>query len=286
MSSCLIVAGEKSGEEHVLSFYDQLVQRCPQTLFFGVGGDDLRERGFEAIYHTRDFSSMGLSEVVGKFSFYFKAMKRLEREIERRKTKTVILVDFQDFNLALAKRLKKKGVCILYYVAPQAWVWRASRVKTLAKTVHTLFSLFPFELEWFRSRGVKQIKVIKHPLLEKYEKRLKAGQDLLNEKFPKGKVRVLLLPGSRISEVSFLLEDFLWAVDHFSKGQNRKVEVSIVKSNNVPCEVFDSFPLPLPPSLSRERIGRCPRSIGHLPCGQRNRHPLLRSFSIAHHCEL
>ena len=240
MRSCLLVVGEKSGEEHALSFYDQLVKLCPETSFYGVGGDDLILKGFEALYHLKDFTSMGIIEVIRKFAFYLKALKVLENEVVNRKTKTAILVDFQDFNLMLAKRLRKKGVQVLYYVAPQAWAWREKRGKVLAKTIHTLFAILPFEKKWFQDRGVKHVKVVKHPLLEKYQKRLLGNQDILDQKFPGGKVRILLLPGSRKFEVLYLLPEFLWAISHLRKDY--KLEVAMVKAQCVGEEVFSQFP--------------------------------------------
>ena len=240
--SCLIIAGEKSGEEHVLSFYDDLAQRCPGIQFYGVGGDDLIARGFEALYHLRDFSSMGFIEPLKKLGFYRRALKHIEDEVECRATKTAILVDFQEFNMRLAKCLKQKGVKVLYYVAPQAWAWRPGRARILAQTVHTLFTILPFEREWFIARGVAQIKAVEHSLLRKYRQRLQANQHVIESKFPKGKVRILLLPGSRVSEVSSLLPEFLWAISHLSVEGG--LEVGLVKAHSVPEEVFACNPYP------------------------------------------
>ena len=122
----LIIAGEKSGEEHALTFLEGLKVQHPEIKFWGVGGDELAAQGMELKYHLRDFSSWGFSEVIKKLPFYIKALKNIEQEALKRKTKTAILIDFQDFNLRLAKRLKKQGVNVLYYVAPQAWAWKAS----------------------------------------------------------------------------------------------------------------------------------------------------------------
>ena len=238
--SCLVIAGEKSGEEHALGFYDKVAKLCPQTSFYGVGGDDLIARGFEAIYHLNDFSSLGISEVFPKLGFYLRALKVLEKEVIKRNTKTAILIDFQEFNLILAKRLKKKGVRVLYYVAPQAWAWRPGRAKTLAKTVHSLFTIVPFEQKWFQARGVKQVIGVKHPLIAKYQQRLSGNQKILQKKFPNGVVRVLLLPGSRKPEVTSLLSEFLWAVSHLEKDY--KVEVNIVRAKSVDKEIFELFP--------------------------------------------
>ena len=116
----LLIAGEKSGEEHALSFVPELLRKFPNLHFYGVGGDNLKSNGMELLYHLRDFSSWGFTEVIGKIPFYFKALRKIEAEVERRNTKIAILIDFQDFNMRLAKKISKKGVKVLYYVAPQA----------------------------------------------------------------------------------------------------------------------------------------------------------------------
>src|SRR4051812_36921836 len=128
MNSCLIITGEKSGEEHALSFFSELKKKSPDTQFYGVGGDELQSAGLELLYHLKDFSSWGYSGVITKIPFYLRAMKDILAEVDRRGTKVAILVDYQSFNLKLAGKLKEKGVEVLYYVAPQAWAWKEYRV--------------------------------------------------------------------------------------------------------------------------------------------------------------
>lgn len=236
--SCLLIAGEKSGEEHAMSFFPELIKLCPGVQFYGVGGDDLKKNRMELIQHLKDFSSMGFSEVIYKIPFYFRALKELENEVVKRGTKTAILIDFQDFNMRLAKRLKKRGVKVLYYVAPQAWAWKAHRAKVLAETVHTLFTILPFEKEWFRSRGVEQVKSIPHPLMLTYKSELSSIPakpfSSLQEK-----VKLLLLPGSRRFEVHELLPEFIKTVKALK--ETMPVEVHLVKVNHLNPAIYDYF---------------------------------------------
>jgi lipid-A-disaccharide synthase len=238
LDSCLIIAGEKSGEEHAMSFFPQLKQLTPDTHFYGVGGDELKSQGMELLYHLKDFSSMGFSEVVGKIPFYFKAMGRLEQEVKKRGTKTAIVIDFQDFNLRLARKLAKEGVKVLYYVAPQAWAWKAHRAEVLAKTVHTLFTILPFEKEWFMQRGVRQIRSIPHPLMLTYKHQL---SDIPEKPFRvwKDKVKILLLPGSRRFEIHNLLPKFIEAINALKKKYS--VEVHLVKVGHVQPEIYQYY---------------------------------------------
>jgi lipid-A-disaccharide synthase len=238
LDSCLIIAGEKSGEEHAMSFLPELVKLCPDVKFYGVGGEDLKKEGMELLYHLKDFSSMGFSEVIQKVPFYFKALKNLENEVVRRGTKTAIVVDFQDFNMRLAEKLKKRGVRVLYYVAPQAWAWKAHRAEALSRNTHTLFTILPFEKDWFGQRGVKQIRSIPHPLMLTYKTELESIPEKTYGSWQK-KLKLLLLPGSRRFEVHSLLPEFIKAVKILK--ETMPVEVHLVKVGHINEAFYDYF---------------------------------------------
>ncbi|RLA63328.1 MAG: lipid-A-disaccharide synthase [Epsilonproteobacteria bacterium] len=235
--NCLIIAGEKSGEEHALTFIKELKRKCPDVDFWGVGGDELATQ-MDIEYHLKDFSSWGISEVIKKIPFYLKALKYIERKAIERKTKTAILIDFQDFNLRLARRLKKQGVRVLYYVAPQAWAWKAKRAGVLQKTVHTLFTIIPFEKKWFNDRGVSKVVAINHPLLTKFEKDL---PHIKNKNFSelKKEVNLLLLPGSRNFEVAELLPEFIGSLKELKK--DFPLKVSLVLSSNINKDLIKPY---------------------------------------------
>ncbi|MFA6236553.1 MAG: lipid-A-disaccharide synthase [Bacteriovorax sp.] len=237
MNTCLIIAGEKSGEEHALSFFKELKFASPDTRFFGVGGDALEASGLELIYHLKDFSSWGYSGVITKIPFYLKAMSNIMAEVDKRNCKTAILVDYQSFNLKLAGKLKARGVNVLYYVAPQAWAWKEYRVKKLSQFVHTLFTIIPFEKKWFLDRGVKRVISIDHPLWTTYQKELINYSSSYYDKTKP--MRILLLPGSRHFEVDYLLPEFIKSIIELKK--HFPVQVSIVKSSSVDENLFNSY---------------------------------------------
>lgn len=238
MNSCLLIAGEKSGEEHAMTFFPELKKLCPDTTFYGVGGDELVAHGMELFYHLKDFSSMGFSEVIHKIPFYFNALSALEKEVIKRGTRTAILIDFQGFNMKLASRLSKRGIKVLYYVAPQAWAWKAYRANLLAQTVHTLFTILPFEKQWFHERGVKQVKSIPHPLMHTYKNELAS---IPNRPFGcwKDKLKILLLPGSRRFEVHSLLPEFMKSIQILKKEM--EVEVHLVKVGHIDQAIYDYY---------------------------------------------
>ncbi len=237
--NCLIIAGEKSGEEHAISFFDDISKDCNKLEFWGVGGELLKERGVSLLYHLKDFSSWGFSEVIFKIPFYKKALEKMESEVERRGTKVAILIDFQDFNLRLAKRLSKKGVKILYYVAPQAWAWKPWRAKALEKAVHTLFTIIPFEKKWFNDRGVKRVYGVNHPVYLTYKDELSSELPERSFESMQKEINLLILPGSRNFEVKNLLPEYIKSLKHLRK--NRKVRALLVKSPNVDERLYQPF---------------------------------------------
>ena len=241
--NCLVIAGEKSGEEHCLSFFDSLQASYPEMKFWGVGGDELQARGMEILYHLKDFSSMGFSEVILKIPFYLKALKTIEKEVIKRQCKVAILIDFQDFNLKLSKKLKSLGVKVLYYVAPQAWAWKEWRAQRIQETTDTLFTILPFEKKWFQERGVKNVVSLKHPLWLTYKDKILSEKKKQEGRGPnaweKSRKTILLLPGSRNSEVSLLLPVFIKAIKNLSPHWN--VDLRVVISENVSNSYYEPF---------------------------------------------
>ncbi len=238
-NSCLIIAGEKSGEDHAMTFLPDLMRLTPNTDYYGVGGSRLADNGVELLYHLKDFSGIGISEVLSKIPFYFKAMDNIVNQVKARQTRTAILIDFQGFNLKLAKKLKKMGVEVLYYVAPQAWVWKPWRAKTLEKNVHTLFTILPFEKKWFQDRGVSKVKSVIHPLMIEYHDDLSSVPARSIDDLDSRKLKLLLLPGSRNVEVSTLLPIFLKGIELLQE-EKLELELGIVKSESVNANHYET----------------------------------------------
>lgn len=279
MKNCLLIAGEKSGEEHVLTFLPKLRSLFPEIHFFGVGGDELTKQQMELLYHLRDFSGWGFTEVLGKIPFYLKALNHILDEVDKRQCRVAILVDFQEFNFRLARKLKKRGVQVLYYVAPQAWAWREWRATVLGEIVHTLFTIIPFEKSWFKARGVQRICSIPHPVLFRTKQEIiTRGLDwesILEERSTRRlptyrfctnystsnlcginancsttvmptfdyerPLRLLILPGSRKHEVASLLPEFLSAVKELKKIYSYPIQLLIVESPSVSATIYKEY---------------------------------------------
>jgi lipid-A-disaccharide synthase len=205
----MIIAGEASGDARGAALVRAIKDRLPDAEFIGLGGDAMAAAGVEVLVHARDLAVVGFTEVIPRLRFFRKVLKDTARRISGDKPDLLILVDFPDFNLRLAKAGRRAGVPVFYYIAPQIWAWRQGRVKHLRRFVDRLAVLFPFEPDWFAARGVR-VDFVGHPLydevplLGRAEARSRLGID------PPGRL-VGLLPGSRWSEVGRILPEFLEA---------------------------------------------------------------------------
>ena len=248
-NACLIVAGEQSGEEHALHFFDDLKNRYPGVDFWGVGGSALEEKGLRLLFHLKDFSTWGISEAVIKLPFYLRALRKIEEEARGTKTEVAILIDFQDFNLRLSRRLGKLGVRILYFAAPQAWAWRSYRASLLARHVHTLFTLIPFERKWFLKRGVSRAVSVPHPLYSRFKHLLPSAISRPSPPF-----RLLLLPGSRNFEVHLLLPEFIRAIS-FLRALGYDLKTALVCSPNVHQNLYGPYVGKIDEVVSADELG-------------------------------
>ncbi len=189
----LVVAGEASADAHGAGVIQRLRERFPDLRCFGLGGERLVSQGLDRLADADDLNVVGLSEVVRRLPRVLAVRDRLLEQVHRRKPGAALLIDLPGFNLHLAGRLKRIGVPVIYYIAPQAWAWRKGRVRKIRRRVDRLCVIFPFEEEFFASHGVAA-EYVGHPLLERDIERVE----------PEGAV-VAIVPGSRPREVERLL---------------------------------------------------------------------------------
>ena len=203
----MIVAGEASGDAHAAKLVKALQEDFPSVNFefFGAVSHKMREAGVEQTVNTDDFSIVGLPEIARALPMFWKAFKTLKKEAVRRKADAVILVDFPDFNLKLAKSLKKEGLKIIYYISPQLWAWRKYRVKTIAKYVDLLLAILPFEKEWYAEQGVSHVEYVGNPLAKEVYSKLSKAEFCSKFNLDENSPIIALLPGSRHKEISRIL---------------------------------------------------------------------------------
>jgi lipid-A-disaccharide synthase len=204
----LMVAGEVSGDLHGAHLMEAILRIDPEVQFFGVGGEYLGRMGMKLLYHSQSLSVVGITEVLFKIRSILKALRGLKQSLDQERPDLIILIDFPDFNLRLAKIAHRKGIPILYYISPQVWAWRPKRVKLIAQWVKKMVVLFPFEVPFYEAAGV-DVEWVGHPLLDIVKPTL--SKEVAFQRFgldPKRKT-IALLPGSRTHEVKRLLPPLL-----------------------------------------------------------------------------
>lgn len=208
----LIVAGEASGDLHAARLLSELLEMEPGLRPFGLGGDELRNAGLDPIAHSSEISVMGISEALRVLRRARVIYRQLLEEVDRRRPRVAVLVDFAEFNLRLAAELHARGVRVVYYSGPQVWAWRSGRVKNIARTVERMLVLFPFEVDFYRRHGVTAVHV-GHPLVDE----VPSLDHIWDRGLEPETFEVALLPGSRRSETSALLPVMVAAAERLAE---------------------------------------------------------------------
>lgn len=203
MTTFFLSAGDASGELHAAALVEALRARAPGARFLGLGGAAMEKAGVELVVHQREIAVGGLVEVARDLGRVVGAWRRLGLALRGARPDLVVLVDSPDFNIPLARRAKRLGLPVLYYVSPQVWAWRRGRIRKIARRVDRMAVIFPFETEVYAGTGLR-VDFVGHPLVERLaalrergsreDWRRALGLDLEGP-------WVVLLPGSRRNEV-------------------------------------------------------------------------------------
>jgi lipid-A-disaccharide synthase len=196
----LISAGEASGEMYGAQLIEALRRREPALEFFGVGGDRMRAAGCDTIIDAKDLAVVGITEILSHLPKIYGLFHRLIEEADRRRPDLAIVIDSPAFNWRVARQMKKRGVPVVYYVAPQFWAWRQGRVNLLRQYITKALVIFPFEEKFYRDRGVEAV-FVGHPLAELPQPSISRETYAAQNRLDPGKPWVVLMPGSRTKEV-------------------------------------------------------------------------------------
>jgi lipid-A-disaccharide synthase len=200
----MVVAGEASGDMHAAALIRALKRIAPNYRYYGVGGEKLRAEGVELVADSAAMAVVGLTEVFWKLPFIVKVLNRLTRSFQEKKPAAVILVDYPDFNLVLARRAHTRGIKVFYYISPQIWAWRKGRIRTIRQIVDKMAVILPFEEYMFQSAGV-DAEFVGHPLLDMIPAAASQEEARKRLGLRTGVKTISLLPGSRPGEVARLL---------------------------------------------------------------------------------
>lgn len=206
----MIVAGEASGDLHGSNLVNEIHRIDPSVRFYGIGGKKLEKAGVELIASSSDTAVVGLTEVASKLKFILKVMGLLKKSLREEKPDLLILIDYPDFNLPLARTARKNGVRVFYYISPQVWAWRKRRVKQIEKIVDRMAVILPFEAQIY-DKSKLDVSFVGHPLLDVVKKKYYREEALKKFGLEEGRTTIGILPGSRESEVKKLLPEMLKA---------------------------------------------------------------------------
>jgi lipid-A-disaccharide synthase len=246
----LISAGEASGEMYGAQLIEALRAEFSDGIdFFGVGGDKMRAAGCDTVVDAKDLSVVGITEILGHLPKIWGLFHRLIEEANRRKPDLAIVIDSPAFNWRVARQMKKRGVPVVYYVAPQFWAWRQGRVKLLRKYVDKALVIFPFEEKFYRDSSV-DAEFVGHPLAKLSRPSISREEYAASFGLDPAKLWLTLMPGSRRKEVRMNLPGIVEAAALLN--QNNSYEFLLPVAPTLDTAQFDQF-LAVRPNL-REKI--------------------------------
>ncbi|MFA6055421.1 MAG: lipid-A-disaccharide synthase [Thermodesulfovibrionales bacterium] len=242
MASIMIISGESSGELYGALLANALKSKWPDVRIIGIGGQRMSEAGVELVSRISD--AFGIIEAVASLRKLKTAFNNAVEALEKFRPDVLVLIDYPDFNLKVAKKAKALGIKVLYYVSPQVWAWRKGRVPKIASLVNRMAVLLPFEEKIYKDAGLK-CDFVGHPILEEIQGVLAKGNKA-EFKTALGldpfKPLLSLLPGSRPHELKKLLPLMIEVVRQFRN------DPEILKGNKE-----YQFCMPLAPNTDEQK---------------------------------
>jgi lipid-A-disaccharide synthase len=234
----LVSCGEPSGDLYGGELVAALRAQGRDLEVFGLGGDRMREAGSTLLAHVDEVAVVGLTEVVKHLPRFRQIFASLLKEVDRDPPAAAVLVDYPDFNLRLARELRKRKVPVIYYVSPQIWAWRGGRIRAIARSVSRMLVIFPFEKDLYEHAGVP-VTFVGHPLVDLVARDPDRDTFLRTQGLDPERPVVTIAPGSRGREMAHNLPPLLGAV------------------RAIHAERADAqFLLALAPGLPKEALGR------------------------------
>ena len=212
----LIIAGEASGDLHGAKLVQALLDVYPKARFTGMGGGRMRDAGVNTLFGIERMGAVGFVEIFSDFGHYFSVYRALVKEIASLKYTAVILIDSPTLNLRLAKHSRKHSCPVYYFISPQVWAWRKGRIEDIRKSVHKMFVILPFEEKMYQEAGV-DAEFLGHPFIDVVHPTRTRGDSLEKFALDSHKKTVGLLPGSRMNEITSLLDEILLAAEKIKK---------------------------------------------------------------------
>ena len=248
-----MVAGEASGDMYGAEVARCLFKKFPGCLIYGLGGQCMRQAGVQLESDISKTAVVGPFEVIGYLGALYGVFRKIAERIETEPPTAAILIDFPDFNLRLAKRVRHAGAPVFYYISPQVWAWREGRVKQIKQLVNKMLVIFPFEEELYRKAGV-DVEFVGHPLMDMVHTTKSKEEFCSAYRLDPKRPIVALLPGSRRKEVRYILPTLCESAERIAKekpdtqfvlpiapGLDRNLITGILKGRPITIVTNDTY---------------------------------------------
>ncbi len=238
----VVVAGEASGDQHAADMVRALQAIDPAIHFSGMGGRSMQSVGVDLVVDSTDLAVVGFVEVLARYGQIRRALNALKDHLEKTRPDLLVLVDYVEFNLRLAKAAKTLGIKVLFYVSPQVWAWRPNRIQKIGAVIDAMAVLFPFEEEVYRQNGIP-VRYVGNPVVDQVQ--VMQSRAALCEMFGLDLQRPVLglFPGSRNSEIRRHWPVMLAACEQIAKVLPQVQFVAGVASGvNVQAQLVPGIP--------------------------------------------
>ncbi|MCH9030481.1 MAG: lipid-A-disaccharide synthase [Bacteroidetes bacterium] len=234
----MIIAGEISGDLIGASLIKELKKLDPKIETYGIGGNKMQIEGMNILYHINQMAFLGFSEIVRHLPFIKKVQSELLTIVKKKKINNVVLIDYPGFNLNIAKKIKKSGIKIIYYVSPQLWAWGSGRIKKIKNRIDKMLVVFPFEQKLYNENNIN-VELVGHPLVERINNYKFLNRKELFQKLQldESKDILLLMPGSRRQEVEKIYPQIVNAARKL--GEEFNLQIVTAGSVNIDIELFN-----------------------------------------------
>ena len=243
-----IIAGEMSGDLLGAGLIRALRERHPDAIVEGIGGAQMMAAGCRSLFPMEELSVMGLFEVLAHLPRLLRIRRAVVKHFLADPPDVFVGIDAPDFNLGVERRLKAAGIPTVHYVSPSVWAWRKGRIKTIARSVDHMLTLFPFETAVYQEHHVP-VSCVGHPLADLIPEHVDAASARADLHLPIGVPLVALLPGSRAGEVARLADIFIATV-HWCAHHRPDVHFVVPLANTITRDIF---------------VGALRRHMGDLP---------------------
>ena len=231
-----LIAGEASGDLHASNLMAEILRIDTKALFRFYGGDKMQEVGGTLVKHYKEMSYMGFIPVLTHARTILRNMKACKRDVAKWKPDVLILIDYPGFNLEVAKYIKTHtDIPVYYYISPKIWAWKEYRIKSIRKYVDELFSILPFEVDFFQKKHHYPIHYVGNPCVdavEEFRQTLGEEKSAVTSKLP----TIAVLAGSRVQEVKKNLAKMLLAASKIGGYQS-----VVAGAPNIPMDIYKKY---------------------------------------------